>query len=180
MLTFLFRTFQTLQRTRAERMETSHSPQSGRSPLLHRATFSESDAVFRELPVTASPEAIESNDPLPQLSSNTRQAHPRRRTSTLKVTPQSPPPRLGHSPSGHLRSATTVTTWSNDDGLSHIDVPRKFGEAAEYWKYYDELSERHDKDMIKILSDNLDILLIFVRPLFPGISARKLIPVLCN
>lgn len=152
-------------------MDPSHSPQPDRTSLPGRLAFSGSDTVPRELPVTLSHEAIESTEPLPPLSINTRQAHPRRRTSTLKVTSQSPFPRTGHSPSEHLRSTRIdkslgddeiETSPSDDDSDVPIDAPQRFGEAAEYWRFYDEASSRSDKDMIKILSGNLDILLIFV------------------
>ncbi|KAG8912868.1 hypothetical protein FRC00_003586 [Tulasnella sp. 408] len=71
------------------------------------------------------------------------------------------------------RSSTTVAPYS-ENGLSHIDVPRKFGDAAEFWRCYDELADRHDKDTIKTLSDNLDILLIFAG-LFSAVNTSFII-----
>lgn len=73
----------------------------------------------------------------------------------------------------HTRSSTTVAPYS-EGGLSHIDVPRKFGDAAEFWRCYDELADRHDKDTIKTLSDNLDILLIFAG-LFSAVNTSFII-----
>lgn len=52
----------------------------------------------------------------------------------------------------------------DEDALAHIDVPRKFGEAAEYWNHYDKLSDKHNSDLIELMGGNLDILLIFVSP----------------
>ncbi|KAG8934122.1 hypothetical protein FRC01_005021 [Tulasnella sp. 417] len=71
------------------------------------------------------------------------------------------------------RSSTTVAPYS-ESGLSHIDIPRKFGDAAEFWRCYDELADRHDKDTIKTLSDNLDILLIFAG-LFSAVNTSFII-----
>lgn len=89
----------------------------------------------------------------------------RPRETTLNPTPRSTPLRqLGRPP--EARHATRVSGWPNESelegGLSHLDVPRKFGEAADYWKFYEEVSDRQDNEMVKILGANIDILLIFV------------------
>lgn len=65
-----------------------------------------------------------------------------------------------HQPS--LRPKASGLPQRAENGLMHIDIPRKFGEAGEYWKRYDDISERADKDMVEMLNANLDILLIFV------------------
>lgn len=106
---------------------------------------------------TSPPEAIELTEASPQRTESKRPLPSPNPAATLTISP-----RLERSPSGQGRSTTAASTWPSEGGLSHIDVPRKFGEAAEYWKFYDELSDRYDKDMNKILGANLDVLLIFV------------------
>lgn len=47
-------------------------------------------------------------------------------------------------------------------GSLHPDIPRKFGDAAEYWVRYGELADAQDKELIHSLRDNLDVLPTFV------------------
>ena len=142
-----------------------------RTPL-HRTTASEPNAYGGSIlfhgPITTSPEAIE--EPTPATAGFSYDRY-RRPTLGGLSSPRSAAT-LGNiggkeipGPNGPQRSNTAYSGWGTDpSGLSHIDIPQRFGAVGEYWKYYDELSDRHDKEMIRILSDNLDILLIFVSP----------------
>lgn len=57
------------------------------------------------------------------------------------------------------------TTWSATDQEDHSTPyePPKFGDIADYWKFYDTMANAHDKGMVQRHSANLDVLLIFVR-----------------
>ncbi|KAG9019358.1 hypothetical protein FRB90_003462 [Tulasnella sp. 427] len=95
--------------------------------------------------------------------------HGREFSSDSFLSPRTPPlffpsdPTVGARPPPRTRATRSSTTIGPafENGLSHIDIPRKFGDAAEFWTRYDEVADRHDKDTIKSLSGNLDILLIF-------------------
>lgn len=42
------------------------------------------------------------------------------------------------------------------------NATRGFGQIGKFWKHYDDLADRTDKEMSKKLNGNLDVLLIFV------------------
>lgn len=145
-------------------MELAH-PYTAIQPPSPIAPFSsQSSPGLLDIPQSAPPESFEFSDveATSQPPGSAGQRWPRSTSSNL--TPNLALLRPGRSPS-EARSATSVSVAPNENGLSHLDVPRKFGEAAEYWKVYDELSDKYDKDLNKMLSANLDILLIFVSPL---------------
>ncbi|KAG9050570.1 hypothetical protein FS837_004427 [Tulasnella sp. UAMH 9824] len=105
-----------------------------------------------------SPPAFSPNTPL-----NVRQARPRKGSDASVASAITP---------GVKPKASGILTRT-ETGLMHIDIPRKFGEAGEYWKRYDDISERADKDMVEMLNANLDILLIF-SGLFSGVNTAFL------
>ncbi|KAG8894711.1 hypothetical protein FRB99_001041 [Tulasnella sp. 403] len=71
---------------------------------------------------------------------------------TLEGYQFTPPPK----PGANARSSIASSRSSPLDSLQ-IEIPRQFGEAGGYWKHYDHLADRHDRDMVKVLSDNLDM-----------------------
>ncbi|KAG8985434.1 hypothetical protein FRB90_004703, partial [Tulasnella sp. 427] len=77
------------------------------------------------------------------------------------------------TPQGTLKPKGSAVLTRAQTDLMHIDIPRKFGEAGEYWKRYDDISERADKDFVDMLNANLDILLIF-SGLFSGVNTAFL------
>ncbi|KAG9000207.1 hypothetical protein FRB94_005603 [Tulasnella sp. JGI-2019a] len=57
--------------------------------------------------------------------------------------------------------------------------PEVFGEKGNFWGRYDRLADKHDKDMLKRLNDNLDVLLIFAG-LFSAINTAFIVVTLSN
>lgn len=49
----------------------------------------------------------------------------------------------------------------NDDPVTLMGLPR-VEKISEFWKRYDRLADIHDNKMTSNLSENLDVLLIFV------------------
>jgi hypothetical protein len=43
-----------------------------------------------------------------------------------------------------------------------LEVPARFGDASDYWRFYNRVAEKHDGEMIKGWNSQLDVLLIFV------------------
>ncbi|KAG8898647.1 hypothetical protein FRC00_002544 [Tulasnella sp. 408] len=100
----------------------------------------------------------------PNAALNVRQA--RRKGSDVSVASA-----IRHQPSVKPKASGILTRTQT--GLTHIDIPSKFGEAGEYWKQYDDASGQADKDMVEMLNANLDILLIF-SGLFSGVNTAFL------
>lgn len=48
------------------------------------------------------------------------------------------------------------------DNLYAATVSPEFGHIDDFWKRYDELADRIDREMVANLNTNLDVLLIFV------------------
>ncbi|KAG8931580.1 hypothetical protein FRC00_000725, partial [Tulasnella sp. 408] len=42
-----------------------------------------------------------------------------------------------------------------------IDVPSKFGNAADYWKHFNDVASVRNKELTDSLNQNLDLLLVF-------------------
>lgn len=45
------------------------------------------------------------------------------------------------------------------------NISSRFGQIGDFWKRYDELADKKDREMSKNLNGNLDVLLIFVSDL---------------
>lgn len=144
-----------------QRLTTSPSARLGADP----GSFSDIDSEGQTEYEGITSKSRYRSDVLPRhLRENANTLHRQFRSSPALNLENIPPQRPGPNPLGSdtLKKKSSALKGSGDGDLSHVEVPRKFGEAAEYWKYYDELADRYDKDMMKILNSNLDILLIFV------------------
>ncbi|KAG8903568.1 hypothetical protein FRB99_003119, partial [Tulasnella sp. 403] len=128
-------------------------PFSPRRPYFqHRATVSESGGKFAPT-LTATPEPIS----------------PSAGSATLDGYPFASQPK----PGANARSSIASSRSGSFDGLQ-IEIPRQFGEAGGYWNHYDHLADRHDRDMVRVLSDNLDSLLIFAG-LFSSVNTALIV-----
>ncbi|KIO32135.1 hypothetical protein M407DRAFT_4692 [Tulasnella calospora MUT 4182] len=47
------------------------------------------------------------------------------------------------------------------DDDDEIEVPSKFGNAADYWKHFDQVSSARNRQLMDSLNQNLDLLLVF-------------------
>ncbi|KAG8871145.1 hypothetical protein FRB97_008967, partial [Tulasnella sp. 331] len=59
------------------------------------------------------------------------------------------------------------------------DNPQEFGDAGDFWAKYDRMATEFDKDTIKQLNGNLDVLLIFAG-LFSAVNTAFIVPSLNN
>ncbi|KAG8895365.1 hypothetical protein FRB99_000622 [Tulasnella sp. 403] len=71
-----------------------------------------------------------------------------------------PPQNCAGTVIGGKASTAAVPTKAAYDSL-HTEIPRRFGEADEYWEQYDKLADRYDKERVQVLNNTLDTLLIF-------------------
>ncbi|KAG8906593.1 hypothetical protein FRB99_006548 [Tulasnella sp. 403] len=83
------------------------------------------------------------------------------------------PPSSHRTPGGRQGSQTSESPPEPNTNLQ-IAIPRQFGEADEYWKYYEEIANRHDEDMVKVLGDKLDSLLVFAG-LFSSVNTALIV-----
>ncbi|KAG8952361.1 hypothetical protein FRC04_004789 [Tulasnella sp. 424] len=51
-----------------------------------------------------------------------------------------------------------------------IEVPSKFGNAADYWKHFDQVASARNRQMVDSMNQNLDLLLVF-GGLFAGVNS---------
>lgn len=60
------------------------------------------------------------------------------------------------------RSEVPATVTDDVNANTSEPKPFKFGQKADYWEVYDEVTEKFDEDMVERLHIGLDNLLIFV------------------
>lgn len=53
------------------------------------------------------------------------------------------------------------------------NLSSRFGQIGDFWKRYDELADRKDREMSRNLNGNLDVLLIFVSDFFSAICLAR-------
>ncbi|KAG8922077.1 hypothetical protein FRC01_014509 [Tulasnella sp. 417] len=78
----------------------------------------------------------------------------------------------GISPSRrrNLRSVRRRSGRKPKDDDDEIEVPSKFGNAADYWKHFDQVASARNRQLMDSLNQNLDLLLVF-GGLFAGVNS---------
>ncbi|KAG8893305.1 hypothetical protein FRB99_002065 [Tulasnella sp. 403] len=66
------------------------------------------------------------------------------------------------------------TSCSNHSETPQIEIARHFGDADEYWKHYDMLADGYRKDMVEVLTNDLDSTLLFAA-LFSAVDTSLIV-----